>query len=324
MLHRRVRNLGLNANTIVLATVLTAVGATGAFAATLTPSHTGHGDTPAHPATSYVWIYPKAALKDAKTYDPGLYNELATGKGQKVYELMNPTLSGTNCDFTDNQPPIMATNFVATEHEFSGDITSLTVPSGTGAMLLDQESWGCTSSADHADPYDNDQHLASLAQPQKLTFTTAPGLDLFKCGSTQSSCLQCPADASNDIACQPCTQGTSNWQCYVDYDMAGLEALNAKVIDVQSQSLEGNSATWDTFVSQAISEAEAANPKVTVLVGLTDNTQDCGSNCTANYLKGDLNAALKDGARGAWINEPDGNYTMMDRVVCGVLKITCS
>jgi hypothetical protein len=291
--------------------------------------------SPAQAATSYVWIYPKAALENAESHDPGLYGELATGNGQTVYELMDPTTSGTGCKFTDNWPPISPTprNFIVTEHEFSGDVTSLTVPSKTRAVLLDQESWGCTSSADHADPYNNDQNLASLASQANpsLTFTTAPGLDLFSCAKSASSCLQCPRDLPNGIKCQACRprEGNTDSQCYLDYDVAGMGALNASVIDIQAQSPESDSTTYNNFVKKAISQAKAANPSVTVLVGLTDNTGDCTPNCTAGYLARELETALKEpngapSANGAWINEPADNYSMMDAVVCSVLNITCS
>jgi hypothetical protein len=282
-------------------------------------------------AKSYVWIYPKAALGDAEEYDQNLYNELATGSGQTVYEVMDPTLSGTNCSFTDDQPPITATNFVVTEHEFSGYENSLDVPSGTQAVLLDQESWGCTSSEDQSDPYDNDQSLVTTAgqHSPELAFTTAPGLDLFHCPTGASSCVACPNDLPQGLSCTACTPGTADWLCYYDYDIAGLEAIGAKVIDIQAQSLEADpgSATtvgsFEYFVNKTIAQAKAGNSSVSVLVGLTDSTSDCpSSSCNASTLETDLSYALQDGASGAWINEPAGNYQMMDTVVCDILDIT--
>lgn len=93
--------------------------------------------------------------------------------------------------------------------------------------------------------------------------------------------------------------------------------FNAKVIDIQAQSLEaelnsnGVAANWDTFVSNAIAQARQANPGITVLVGLTN-----AYTSNATLLDSDLQYAINHGANGAWINEDPGFSTsLMDEVV---------
>jgi hypothetical protein len=271
----------------------------------------------AHAAGSYTWIFPKSALTAAKgdtTYP--IYDTLVNGTGQTVYQVMNPSIPA--CSVSSNEPPISGTNpdLFVTQHEFSGygvTASSLaqSVPSGTQAVLLDQESWCQTSSEDMADPADNDQTIAAAASTDNLTFVTAPALDLFSCPKSATSCLQCPEDVPAGLTCTQATPGTADWQGYLDYDIAGQEAINAKVIDIQAQSLEADATDWDTFVSKAIAQAKQANPNVTVLVGLTN-----AYTTSASLLETDLQTALNDGASGAWINEDSGDSTtLMDEVV---------
>lgn len=270
----------------------------------------------ARAAGSYTWIFPRAALAAAKgdtTYP--IYDTLVNGTGQTVYQVINPSIPA--CDVSSNNP-ISGTNpdLFVTQHEFSGygvtaQSLAQSVPSGTQAVLLDQENWCQTSSEDKADPADNDQTIAAAASADNLTFTTAPALDLFSCPKSATSCLQCPTDVPGGLTCTPCTPGTSDWRCYLDYDIAGQEAINAKVIDIQAQSLEADATEWDTFVGDAIAQAKQANPDVTVLVGLTN-----AYTTSATVLEDDLQVALNDGASGAWINEdPGDSTTLMDEVV---------
>jgi len=282
------------------------------------------GGPAAKAAGSYVWIFPKAALIAAEQDSANpIFDTLVNGTSQTVYQVMNPSIPA--CAVNDNEPPVKGTNpdLFVTQHEFSGygvtpQSLEQSVPSGTQAVLLDQESWCQTSSEDMADPADNDQAIARAAKTDNLTFTTAPALDLFSCPKSAVSCLQCPEDVPGGLTCTPCTPGTADWQCYYDYDIAGQEAINAKVIDIQAQSLEadlnskGLAANWDTFVSETIAQARQANPGVTVLVGLTNRyTSDAG------VLEQDLQYALDHGADGAWINEDPGYSTsLMDGVVC--------
>jgi hypothetical protein len=280
----------------------------------------------AQAAGSYVWIIPKPALTAAKgdTAYP-IYGTLVNGTSQTVYQVMNPSIP--ICKVSSNEPPVSGTNpdLFVTQHEFSGyGVTphslDRSVPKRTQAVLLDQEAWKCktqTSSKDRADPADNAQTIASAAKTDHLTFTTAPALDLFSCPKRARSCLQCPKDVPSGLTCTPCTPGAADWQCYIDYDIAGQEAINAKVIDIQAQSLEaklnskGAAADWRRFVSKTIAQAKQANPGVTVLVGLTN-----AYTTSATLLEHDLQYALNHGADRAWINEDPGySTTLMDQVV---------
>jgi hypothetical protein len=105
--------------------------------------------------------------------------------------------------------------------------------------------------------------------------------------------------------------------------MAGLEAVNAKVIDIQAQSLDNSNACtksivsscWANFVSATIAQAKKANPAVTVLVGI-DNGRLHQPVPTARTLESDIKTAISDGASGAWINENSGkSTTLMEQVV---------
>jgi hypothetical protein len=244
----------------------------------------------------HVWIFAKAALaaNDAQVA------AALQRPGQTVYEVLNPATCGT----TDNHPKLAGNNAVPAEHEFSGGASLTGLPSYIKAVLLDQEAWCQTAAEDKADPVKYEREMAR-AVASGLTFLTAPALDLFD------------ETAGGVLPCHDATHGMTDWQCYLHYNMAGREAANAAVIDIQSQSLEANpghpnqqGSHWDKFVSTAIDQAEDANPGVTVLVGLTD-----AYTSSASVLEADLSYALSQGASGAWLNEPDGDSALMDKVL---------
>jgi hypothetical protein len=289
------------------------------------------------PPKSYTWIVPKGVLFSAKKDSSPIYTEFLNGTVvgsntvyQKVYEVTNPT----SCVNSTNWPPDTGSNphLFQTYHQFSGyGVTAANLKSGwpspppsIHAVLLDQESWCATSSHDKAHPYNYDQKMATAARDDKLRMTTAPALDLFTCPSSNSSCvIACPRKLPAHTTCSPCRPATTSVaQCYYKYDMAGLEAVHAKVIDIQAQSLDSSttctkgvtSSCWANFVKATIAQAKKSNPKVTVLVGI-DNGR--GTQVpTATTLERDLKTAIADGASGAWINENSGeSTTLMEQVV---------
>lgn len=278
--------------------------------------------------TPDIWIYPKAGLAAAAndTKYPSVYSKLVTeNSGETVYEVINPVVNTPSCQVPGNEPPITGSNpnLFGTTHAYSGygaTAGSVFLPNTT-TVLLDQESWCQTSPQDKADPYDNYRTIAKAVPSGDLL--AAPALDLFSCPAGSTSCVKCPpaSELPSTVTCKQCQPGTAPYQCYLDYDIAGMEALHSAVIDIQAQSLESVATPsggakgphWDTFVSTAITQAKAANPEVKILVGLTNRSS---LDPTAEILEGDLQDALNQGASGAWINEDSGGSAgLMDQVV---------
>jgi hypothetical protein len=231
----------------------------------------------------HVWILARSALAASNAGTAAGLQQ----PGETVYEVINPTTCATSA-----ASPLPG--YVPTQHVF-GYSRKPTIPAGTKAVLLDQEYWCQTPKADERDPVKYAAAGSQQAAAAGQTFITAPALDLFEAGYL------------------PCS--TRYWRCYLSSDLAGKMASVSNVIDIQAQSLEASTdggrpgPHWDTFVSTAIAQAKAANPKVIVLVGVADTYTS-----SASVLETDLNYAFSHGASGAWLNESYGAQ-LMDSVL---------
>jgi hypothetical protein len=78
-------------------------------------------------------------------------------------------------------------------------------------------------------------------------------------------------------------------------------ARTADFVELQSQSLERNTATYSKFVQTAASQARTANPAVKVLAGLSTNP--AGPAVTVQQLT-DAIYATQSVVDGYWLNVP--------------------
>jgi hypothetical protein len=88
---------------------------------------------------------------------------------------------------------------------------------------------------------------------------------------------------------------------FLDLNLAGQMAQAADYVELQSQSLERNTATYSRFVHTAASQARAANPQVKVLAGLSTNPS--GPPVSVEQLIAAYNAT-RSTVDGYWLNIP--------------------
>jgi hypothetical protein len=84
-------------------------------------------------------------------------------------------------------------------------------------------------------------------------------------------------------------------------NLAGRLARRADVIELQAQSLERDNGLYATFVRTATSQAGAANPRISVLAGLSANPP--GAPVDSQNLTAAIDATRSTVA-GYWLNIP--------------------
>lgn len=154
------------------------------------------------------------------------------------------------------------------------------IPAG-GAVLYDCENWSFTPTAEQRDPVQAATEAADLAHANGLKFIVAPALDLMTVLASH-------------------TPG-QDWQRYIRLGLAGAMAKVADVVELQAQSLERDPGTYAAFVSQATAQAKAANPRITMLAGLSTNPP--GTVVTSSMLTAAI-ASSESVVDGYWLNIP--------------------
>jgi hypothetical protein len=109
----------------------------------------------------------------------------------------------------------------------------------------------------------------------------------------------------------PGTNLETGWQNYLAQNFAGQAAPHTQYYEIQSQGLEQNCSTngatttcpnFQTFVTQAASQASAASPSTVLLAGLTTNNAGVPA-----FTPQDLMAAYQEtrgSVAGYWLNIP--------------------
>jgi hypothetical protein len=167
------------------------------------------------------------------------------------------------------------------EATLAAAISGGSLPPNTRAVIYDDENWNLTPTAQQLDPATYYRRAANAAHAAGLRLIAAPGTDL--------------ADVVNP------GRGPE-WERYLSANIAAEAARYADVYDVQSQSLEADTATYAWYVHQAAQQALAANPNVSVLAGLSTNNPGKGAE-PASVLLSAAQTAQND-VRGWWLNDP--------------------
>lgn len=159
-------------------------------------------------------------------------------------------------------------------------ITSHQLPNGTHAMLYDPEAWPFTPAAQQREPALATARAAELAHRHGLRLIVAPALSLTN--------VLAPGQAPR-------------WRRFLGLGLAAALAPHADMIELQAQSLERDTATYTEFVRAAAQQARAANPRVSVLAGLSTNPP--GAPVSGRQLVAAVQATrgLVDGY---WLNIP--------------------
>lgn len=155
------------------------------------------------------------------------------------------------------------------------------LPAGTRAILYDPEAWSFTPADEQRDPVRAAARAAELAHAHSLQLIVAPALNL--------TTVLAPG------------QPGPRWRQYLDLRLAAELAKFADVIDLQAQSLERSAASYASFVRAAAQQARSANPRVTVLAGLSTNPP--GAPVDSQQLTATIEAS-RQLVDGYWLNIP--------------------
>lgn len=179
-------------------------------------------------------------------------------------------------------PAAIPTATYDSETALSAAVSHDQLPSGTGAVLYDDEHWQLTPHNQQLHPAVYYNRAAQVAHSHGLLLIAAPATDLVG-------------------ALAPKTRKSQTFNEFLRLKIASAVARNADVYDVQAQSAEGATSKYATFVRAAETQAEKAHPGVSVLAGISTNPQ--GPKLRANVL---LSAILSTQSflAGYWLNDP--------------------
>jgi hypothetical protein len=134
---------------------------------------------------------------------------------------------------------------------------------GVRGVMYDYESWRFTPAEEQQDPASYLKQAADLVHAQGLLFFTAPAVDLV-------------------TVLAPGGDRKRQDETYLRLGLAADAARYADVFDIQSQRFERDTELYAKFVRAAAAQARQANPKVTVLAGVS--TQPGGQHVTADDI----------------------------------------
>lgn len=195
-------------------------------------------------------------------------------RAARVYEILRPgqlPLPGVAAE-----PVVTFASATALERTVAGG----QLPAGTYGVLYDPEAWSFTPPSEQRDPVEAATRAARVAHAHGLRLIVAPALNLTTVLALGHR---------------------SRWQAFLDIGLAGQMARVADVIELQSQSLERDTATYAAFVRAATAQATAASPGVTVLAGLSTNPP--GAPVDARHLALAIQAT-RSVVSGYWLNIP--------------------
>ena len=150
---------------------------------------------------------------------------------------------------------------------------------GVKYIAYDNEAWQATPGTEQQNPISYARQAENIVHQHGLKFIFTPAVNLA------------PKLTSNPSG--------SKYTDYINENIAGQGALVSDILEIQAQQIQEQTSTFNTFVSQSISQARAAAPSNPVLIGLTTNTG--GTTFTAQSMMNAYNN-IKNIANGYWIN----------------------
>jgi hypothetical protein len=204
--------------------------------------------------------------------DPSVEAKLKRTRIDEVLQPGQQPLNGVDAT------PVVSFSSVATLRSTLADNG---LPAGTQAVLYDPEVWAYTPAAEQRDPVLAAAQAAEMARSHGLQIIVAPAMNLTSALDPGSS--------------------APRWQTLLDLHIIGPMARAADTVELQAQSLERDPAAYAAFVREAAAQARAANPKVTVLAGLSTNPP--GAAVDSQQLTEAIQASQAD-VDGYWLNIP--------------------
>jgi hypothetical protein len=225
----------------------------------------------AAPRGGPAWLLTRSALAQLLA-DPVVRDEL---RRSRIYEILRPgqrALAGIGAE-----PVVTFASATALEDAISrGQLAA-----GTYGVLYDPEAWSFTPVSEQRDPVRAVIQAAAVAHGHALRFLVAPALNL--------TTVLNPGDRK------------PRWRQFLALNLAGNLARYADFIELQAQSLERDTAAYTSFVRSATSQAVAANPRISVLAGLSTNPP--GAPVDSQHLTAAIHAT-RPAVVGYWLNIP--------------------
>ncbi len=162
-------------------------------------------------------------------------------------------------------------------------ISAGSIPSYVKLVLYDDEKWPATPLAQQQQPFTYEAEAETLAHQHGLGLVFTPAANLSTVLSTAYS-------------------NATKYDGYTGLGIASQSAAHADVVEIQGQQDEGTSG-FNGFVSAAVSQAQATNPRALVMVGLTTSAPHQA--ITSQLLLNDY-AATRPMVSGYWLNVPGG------------------
>lgn len=160
-------------------------------------------------------------------------------------------------------------------------VTGGQIPSGTYGVLYDPEAWSFTPPGEQRDPMGAAARAAAVVHAHGLRLFVTPALNLTTILAPRSR--------------------QSRWQAFLGLGILGQLARTADFVEFQAQSLERDTTVYTAFVRAATAQAKAANPRVTVLAGLSTNPP--GAPVDSAHLTSAIQATQSI-VSGYWLNIP--------------------
>lgn len=267
-------------------------GAAACTAATGPPRRT------ASPGRPFTWIVAASALARLRSVPGGAAIAAATFDNPRTFVLLGA------------RPPAFLAGWKSSPALGFGGYTALRqrlaagpLPPGLRAVILDQEAWRFTPTAEQRHPGRYAAWAAALAHHHRLLLIATPATDL--------------------VAAAARKQHRRILAAFLASGIAGRVARSANVFEIQAQGLEGRVAAYRHFVAAVAAQARQANPRVVILAGLSTNPS--GKRVTAGALYRDV-LATRGLVSGYWLNIPGRSAycprcgTPQPRVTAGLLS----
>ena len=224
----------------------------------------------APPGRPPAWMLTRAALAQMAA-SPAVRTGL---ERTRVYEILSP---GQTPLAAAGALPVVSFSSVS---ELKQAVTGNQLPAGTRAVLYDPEAWPFTPAREQRGPAGAARQAMAIAHGHGLKLIVAPALNL--------------------TTVHPGPAGP-RWRQFLGLGLAGALARFSDVIELQAQSLERDTGTYAAFVRAAAAQARRANPRVTVLAGLSTNPP--GAEVSSQQLTAAIRAT-SGLVGGYWLNIP--------------------
>jgi hypothetical protein len=186
-------------------------------------------------------------------------------------------------------PSLPNANYVmsfANYRQLAGALTSGSIPAYIKLVLYDNEMWPATPAVQQQQPFAYEAEADALAHQHGLGLIFTPAANL-------------------SMVLSPAYTNATKYDGYNNLGIASKAAPHTDVLEIQAQQDEASNG-FNSFVSSAVTQAQAANPDALIMVGLTTTAPH--QVVTPQVLLNDYDAT-RTLVSGYWLNIPGGHGT---------------